>query len=66
MTILATGLVSLSLISAVPLPPQSLQPTLLTIDELKAAASGLCPTQTSGEVITCEDALPYINTAINK
>ncbi|KAF9120849.1 hypothetical protein BGW39_011045 [Mortierella sp. 14UC] len=66
MTILAVAVASIGLSSASPLPPQTYEPTLLTIDELKAAANGSCPTQTAGEHITCEDALPYINDAINK
>ncbi|KAF9919944.1 hypothetical protein FBU30_010352 [Linnemannia zychae] len=61
---LAHAIVTFS--SAAPVPPQSFQPTLLTITELKAAANGTCPTHTVGEVISCEDALPYINDAINK
>ncbi|KAG0375856.1 hypothetical protein BGX24_008583 [Mortierella sp. AD032] len=66
-TILAVAIASIALTSAAPLPPlQTHEPILLTIDELKAAANGSCPTQTSGELLTCEDALPYINDAVNK
>ncbi|KAF9911110.1 hypothetical protein EC991_004664 [Linnemannia zychae] len=66
MIILIVAIASIALSSASPIPPQTYEPTLLTIDELKAAANGSCPTQTAGEHITCEDALPYINDAINK
>ncbi|KAG0283304.1 hypothetical protein BGZ96_012338 [Linnemannia gamsii] len=66
MTILVLAIASISLTSAAPIQPQTSSPTLLTIDELKAAANGTCPPQTSGELISCEDALPYINDAINK
>ncbi|KAF9149731.1 hypothetical protein BG015_008446 [Linnemannia schmuckeri] len=66
MTIFALVIASVAFTSAAPVPPQTGTPILLTIDELKAAANGTCPPQTSGELISCEDALPYINDAINK
>jgi hypothetical protein len=66
MTILALAIASIAITSAAPVYPQTGTPTLLTIDELKAAANGTCPPQTTGEIISCEDALPYINDAINK
>ncbi|KAF9280997.1 hypothetical protein BGZ88_011874 [Linnemannia elongata] len=65
-TIFALAIATIALTTAAPVPTPTGTPTLLTIDELKAAANGTCPPQTSGEVISCEDALPYINDAINK
>ncbi|KAF9113268.1 hypothetical protein BGX27_001913 [Mortierella sp. AM989] len=38
----------------------------ITLSQLEAAFAGNCPTQTKGEVISCRDALPYINSAIRK
>ncbi|KAF9122579.1 hypothetical protein BGX30_001899, partial [Mortierella sp. GBA39] len=62
-TIFALAIATITLTTAAPVPT----PTgILTIDELKAAANGNCPPQTSGEIISCEDALPYINDAITK
>ncbi|KAG9068573.1 hypothetical protein KI688_010848 [Linnemannia hyalina] len=59
--IFALVIATIALTTAAPVPT----PTgILTIDELKAAANGTCPPQTSGEIISCEDALPYINDAI--
>ena len=38
----------------------------VTLAQLQAALAGNCPTQTSGEMISCVDALPYINAAMAK
>ncbi|GJJ69040.1 hypothetical protein EMPS_01386 [Entomortierella parvispora] len=38
----------------------------ITIDQLENAFAGHCPNSTHGEVISCVDALPYINAAIQK
>ncbi|KAF9089484.1 hypothetical protein BGX23_006638 [Mortierella sp. AD031] len=66
MTIFAVGLATMSVNSAAPVRLHAAEPFALTIDELKAAGNSYCPDQTSGEVISCQDALPYINEAINK
>ncbi|KAF9962769.1 hypothetical protein BGZ65_008054 [Modicella reniformis] len=41
-------------------------PISITLTQLEAAFAGHCPTITQGEVISCSDALPYINDAIYK
>ncbi|KAF9435071.1 hypothetical protein BGZ76_006949 [Entomortierella beljakovae] len=41
-------------------------PRAVTLPQLTKAFAGNCPAQTTGEVITCEDALPFINAAIKK
>lgn len=38
----------------------------VTLAQLTKAFAGNCPPKTTGEVITCKDALPYINAAIKK
>ncbi|KAG0324134.1 hypothetical protein BG004_003532 [Podila humilis] len=38
----------------------------VTLPQLTKAFAGNCPKKTSGDVITCKDALPYINAAIKK
>lgn len=38
----------------------------VTLAQLTKAFAGNCPSKTTGEIITCKDALPYINAAIKK
>jgi len=38
----------------------------ITLDQLENAFAGHCPSSTHGEVISCADALPYLNAAIQK
>ncbi|KAF9306799.1 hypothetical protein BGZ74_003356 [Mortierella antarctica] len=38
----------------------------ITLPQLTKAFAGHCPKKTSGDAITCKDALPYINAAIKK
>ncbi|KAF9435554.1 hypothetical protein BGZ76_006073 [Entomortierella beljakovae] len=38
----------------------------ITLAQLTKAFAGNCPAKTAGDVITCKDALPYINAAIKK
>lgn len=38
----------------------------ITLPQLTKAFAGHCPKRTSGDAITCKDALPYINAAIKK
>ncbi|KAF9956157.1 hypothetical protein BGZ72_002982 [Mortierella alpina] len=49
--------------SAAPAKPG---PRQIKIAQLERAFAGHCPNQTVGEVITCGDALPYINDAIHR
>ncbi|KAF9570439.1 hypothetical protein EC968_001775 [Mortierella alpina] len=61
---LATALSLLLLqATAVPVKPG---PRQIKIAQLERAFAGNCPSQTVGEVITCSDALPYINDAIQR
>ncbi|KAF9410443.1 hypothetical protein BGZ94_001641 [Podila epigama] len=48
--------------------PKPSQPTIpkITLKQLQKAFAGNCPAKTQGEVISCKDALPYINAAIKK
>lgn len=38
----------------------------ITLSQLEEAFAGHCPNSTQGEVISCDDALPYLNAAIQK
>ncbi|KAF9089486.1 hypothetical protein BGX23_006640 [Mortierella sp. AD031] len=64
--ILVLALVSMCISSAAPSLVRRAEPYMLTIEELRIITSSYCPVVTAGEAITCEDALPYINSAINK
>ncbi|KAI7829818.1 hypothetical protein BC939DRAFT_440718 [Gamsiella multidivaricata] len=57
-------LMILSISEAAPVPVPA--PVEITLDQLEAAFVGQCPNATQGEVISCSDALPYINDAIKK
>ncbi|KAF9940745.1 hypothetical protein BGZ67_006922 [Mortierella alpina] len=61
---LATTL-SLFLLQATAAPANH-GPRQIKIAQLERAFAGHCPTQTVGEVITCSDALPFINEAIQR
>ncbi|KAI1319906.1 hypothetical protein EDD11_002581 [Mortierella claussenii] len=51
-----------------PKPKHAAKPTAgaVTLNQLTKAFAGKCPPQTTGDAITCKDALPYINAAIKK
>ncbi|KAF9909100.1 hypothetical protein EC991_009010 [Linnemannia zychae] len=54
-------------VSAAPAKPKPAAPKGdITLSQLTKAFAGHCPKKTAGDVITCKDALPYINAAIKK
>ncbi|KAF9184365.1 hypothetical protein BGZ51_002939 [Haplosporangium sp. Z 767] len=57
-------------VHAVPKPVHKPAPkpskTPVSLKQLTKAFAGNCPQKTVGEVITCKDALPFINAAIKK
>ncbi|KAF9582924.1 hypothetical protein BGW38_010574 [Lunasporangiospora selenospora] len=56
--------------AAKPKPKPTPKPTPksgpVSLAQLTKAFAGRCPKKTAGEVITCQDALPFINAAIKK
>ncbi|OAQ29842.1 hypothetical protein K457DRAFT_19025 [Linnemannia elongata AG-77] len=51
---------------AAPKPKPAAPKGDITLQQLTKAFAGHCPKKTAGDVITCKDALPYINAAIKK
>ncbi|KAF9109783.1 hypothetical protein BGX27_007202 [Mortierella sp. AM989] len=52
--------------TAAPAPKKPTPKGAITLRQLTKAFAGNCPKKTSGDVITCKDALPFINAAIKK
>ncbi|CAO3569917.1 unnamed protein product [Mortierella alpina] len=64
---LAVTLLFSNSVDAAPKPKAPEAPSgAINLGELTKAFAGHCPTKTAGDVITCKDALPYINAAIQK
>ncbi|KAF9928946.1 hypothetical protein BGZ67_006644 [Mortierella alpina] len=66
---LAVTLLFSNAVAAAPKPkaPKPKAPSgAINLGELTKAFAGHCPKKTTGDVITCKDALPYINAAIKK
>ncbi|KAF8945807.1 hypothetical protein BGZ47_001944 [Haplosporangium gracile] len=51
---------------AAPKPKPAAPKGDITLPQLTKAFAGHCPKKTTGDAITCKDALPYINAAIKK
>ena len=65
-TMVISFLLAVDAAPATPKPKPAAPKGDITLKQLTKAFAGHCPKKTAGDVITCKDALPYINAAIKK
>ncbi|KAG0257179.1 hypothetical protein BG011_004097 [Mortierella polycephala] len=63
---MALSLLIANTVHAAPMCAPNPATTSVSLEQLTTAFAGNCPQETVGEVITCKDALPFINAAIKK